>query len=73
MASVLGETFTFDLLSAVFPIDIEEETLRMHLADLMARNFFQVQLKLLELIMVYCKQLHFSSNRNSSIAFLERL
>jgi hypothetical protein len=45
VASVLGETFTFDLLSAVFPIDIEEETLRMHLADLMARNFFQVQLE----------------------------
>lgn len=40
---MIGETFTFDVLHAVFPVDLDEEYLATHLADLVFKNFLTIE------------------------------
>lgn len=39
VAAVIGETFTFDVLRAIFPVDLDEEPLKAHLSTLVFKNF----------------------------------
>lgn len=43
VAAVIGETFSFDVLHAVFPVDLDEESLATHLADLVFKNFLTIE------------------------------
>lgn len=39
VAAVIGETFSLDVLRAIFPMDLDEESMRAHLSTLVFKNF----------------------------------
>lgn len=43
VASVIGEIFTWDVLRAVLPVDLDEETLTKHLNTLVFKNFLTME------------------------------
>lgn len=36
---MIGETFCFDVLHAIFPINLQEDVLKAHLSSLVFKNF----------------------------------